>query len=71
MFKKAKKLPTYLKILLTAFFSVLWILIASNFDIKIHTNWMMSGLVIAWISSVFFGFNTKRSKDLNDNEEKQ
>ena len=70
MFEKARKLTTYLKILLTVILSAIWLLISSNFDIGIQINWIISTIFIAWISSVFFGFNTKISKERNDNQEK-
>jgi hypothetical protein len=59
MFDKAKKLPLYLRILLTVTISIIWIFIASNLEIEIQSNWLLSTIVIAFISSIFFPFNKK------------
>tara|TARA_B100000809_G_C14871281_1_gene435638 strand:- start:179 stop:409 length:231 start_codon:yes stop_codon:yes gene_type:complete len=63
MFKKAKELPTFSKILYFIFLSALWIFISSFLIESIQTNWIVSTLMIAWISSIFFGFNTKLKKE--------
>lgn len=65
MFDKAKKLPLLLRIVLTIILSVVWILIASYFEMDIQSNWILSTLVIAWISSMFFPFS-KQSKSQED-----
>jgi uncharacterized membrane protein (GlpM family) len=62
MLKKAKELPLFSKILYFIILSALWIFISSNLIENIQTNWIVSTLVIAWISSVFFGFNTKKEE---------
>lgn len=59
MFKKARKLPLRKRILYTVILSVLWIFIASTFTIQVQTNFLLSTLVIAGISSVFFPFTTE------------
>ncbi len=61
MFEKARKLPLLTRIILTILLSVVWIFIASNFDIKLKTNWILSTFVIAGISSIFFPFSSKKS----------
>lgn len=52
--EKARNLLLVIKIVLIIVFSLIWFLIASNFDLDMKSNWMLSGLVIAVISSVFF-----------------
>jgi len=63
MFKKAKQLPILFKVLYFIGLSAFWIFISSNLFEDIQTNWIVSTLVIAWISSIFFGFNTKSNKE--------
>lgn len=69
MLKKAKELPTLSKILYFIVFSALWIFISTTLIEDIQANWIVSTLVIAWLSSVFFGFNTKFKKEKEENKQ--
>jgi len=62
MFDKAKKLPLITRIILTILLSLIWVFIASNFNIGLRSNWILSTFVIAGISSIFFPFNSKKDK---------
>lgn len=64
LFDKAKKLPLFTRVILTIALSIVWIIITSNFNLEIQTNWIISTFVIAWISSIFFPFS-KRNKSNN------
>tara|TARA_B100001063_G_scaffold243615_1_gene274641 strand:+ start:699 stop:896 length:198 start_codon:yes stop_codon:yes gene_type:complete len=59
MIEKARKLPLLTKIILTIILSLIWIFIASSFDLDIKSNWILSVFVIAGISSIFFPFGKK------------
>lgn len=61
MFKKAKKLPLSFRIMLTILLSVFWVYMASQFEIDVQTNWIISTFVIAGISSLFFPISKMRS----------
>ncbi len=60
LFDRAKKLPLLTRTVLTIILSLIWILIASNIEFDSQTNWIISTLVIAWISSIFFPFRKSR-----------
>ncbi|MEO1030580.1 MAG: hypothetical protein AAFX55_04210 [Bacteroidota bacterium] len=42
LFVRAKKLPLFSRIILTMALSTIWIMIASNFELDIQTNWIIS-----------------------------
>lgn len=54
MIEKARKIPLITRIVLTILLSISWILIASNFDMDIQSNWLLSTLVIVAITTIFF-----------------
>ncbi len=61
MFDKVRSLPLPLRILLTIIVSLIWIFIASNFNIELQANWILSTLVIAGIASIFFSSKKQTS----------
>ncbi len=63
MLEKARKLPLLTKIVFTIIFSLIWIFIASIFEMDIKSNWILSGLVIAAVSSVFVPFSKKEGSN--------
>lgn len=63
LFDRAKKLPLFTRIILTIALSIAWIMIASNFELDIQTNWIISTLIIAWITSIFFPFSKQKKSD--------
>ncbi len=63
MFEKASKLPLFIRIILTIVLSIIWILMISNFDLDIKTNWIVSTIGIAGISSIFFPFRRKKESE--------
>jgi hypothetical protein len=63
MFEKTRNLPLVIRIILTLILSVGWIYLASGFDMETQTNWLISTLAIAFISSIFFPFSSKGKSD--------
>jgi|GEM_PF-5406820 len=63
MFKKAKDLPLVTKIFLFTLISLIFIYLASYIEVNLQLKWIGTALILAWISSVFFGFSTKKQDE--------
>lgn len=61
MFEKTRKLPLLIRIVFTILLSAVWIIVAANLDIDLQSNWILSTLVIAGISSIFFPFSKQEN----------